>query len=97
MIAYDPAVVSFEQILKKFWNEHTPYASSRQYRSAVFVHNDDQRRIAQRVQETFIDSGKRFVKHTAIEDASDFYAAEGYHQQFIAKQLYGSAVRAVNY
>mmetsp|Transcript_32497 Transcript_32497/g.103624 ORF Transcript_32497/g.103624 Transcript_32497/m.103624 type:complete len:102 (+) Transcript_32497:283-588(+) len=86
MIAYDPAKVSYDALLDMFWKEHAPYPASRQYRSAIFVHDESQRALAERVQARLLDEGKRAVAYTAIEDAGPFYRAEEYHQHFIHKQ-----------
>lgn len=87
-IEYDPSIVSYEQILDLFWEAHDPTTLNRQgadvgtqYRSAIFYHNDEQRRIAQeskeKAQENFSDP---IV--TEINELDAFYSAEDYHQDY---------------
>mmetsp|Transcript_18119 Transcript_18119/g.56881 ORF Transcript_18119/g.56881 Transcript_18119/m.56881 type:complete len:95 (-) Transcript_18119:145-429(-) len=82
MIEFDDSV-SYEAILAKFFAEHTPGVAPRQYRSAVFAHDAEQRAIAEEVKASMIAQGKRWCRHTAIEDAGPFYRAEDYHQHHL--------------
>jgi len=92
-IEYDPAVVSFEKLLEVFFATHDPTTLNRQgadvgtqYRSGVFYHDDEQKRIAERVIAK-LDGEKVFPGRivTEVTKASTFYPAEGYHQDYFAK------------
>ena len=74
-IEFDETVVSYEALLEEFWDLHAPNTGSRQYRSAVFYHDDEQRECARRVQERLRSGGRRYVRDTAIEAASEFFPA----------------------
>lgn len=87
LVEFDESV-TYEEILHKFFAESTPGVSSRQYRSAIFVHDREQRAVAEEMQALLINRGKRWYKHTAIEDASPFYRAEDYHQHYL-RNLFG--------
>ena len=85
-IAYDPRVVSYEELLEVFWREHDsthpPY--SIQYRSAIFVHDEEQRRVAQAsLARAEKQRGARV--YTAIEKAGRFTDAEDYHQKYMLR------------
>lgn len=89
-IAFDPKQVSYEELLNVFWKIHDPTALNRQgpdvgsqYRSAIFVHNDEQERVARKSKEALIRAGKRVV--TEIVRAGPFYRAEEYHQRYHEK------------
>ena len=92
-IAYDPKVVSYENILRYFFRLHDPTKPNRQgndigtqYRSAIFYHSEEQRRTAERVKAEVDRSGKWPAKVvTQIVPASAFYPAEGYHQDYLQK------------
>ena len=77
LIEYDPAVVSYLDILKLWRGMHTPYPSKRQYRSAVMTLNEEQQKIA----EEFCAS----EKYVDVEPATRFYMAEDYHQNYLKK------------
>lgn len=79
--------LSFDDILRKFWQEHTPGVSSRQYRSAVFYHDESQRVAAEEMKAELIGGGKSWCKNTAIEPAKEFWQAEAYHQKYLAKMI----------
>jgi peptide-methionine (S)-S-oxide reductase len=92
-LLFDPAIVSYAQLLEVFWNIHDPTTLNRQgpdigtqYRSAIFYHNEQQRSEAVASKETAQRSGK-FKKPivTEIVPASTFYRAEEYHQQYFEK------------
>lgn len=90
-VEYDPAQVSYEQLLAVFWAEHDPTQKDRQgpdvgsqYRSAIFVHSPEQRRLAEQslaAMQTHL--GRPIV--TEITDASTFWRAEEYHQRYFEK------------
>ena len=92
-ITFDPAKVSYEEILEFFFKLHDPTTLNRQgndigtsYRSAIFVHNDEQRQIAEKVKAKVDKSGawKRPVV-TEIATAKEFWTAEDYHQDYLQK------------
>ena len=92
-IAFDPRVISYESILRYFFRLHDPTTANRQgndvgsqYRSAIFFHDEEQRRIAERVKAEVDKSGKWSAKVvTQIVPASTFYLAEDYHQDYLQK------------
>ena len=92
-IEYDPRVVSFEKLLEVFFATHDPTTLNRQgadvgtqYRSGVFYHDDEQKRIAEQVIAK-LEAAKVFPAKivTEVTKASTFYPAEGYHQDYFAK------------
>jgi peptide-methionine (S)-S-oxide reductase len=94
-VIYDPAKVSYESLLKAFWESHDPTQGMRQgndvgtqYRSAIYVTTEAQRQAAdaskRRYQEA-LSAAHRASITTEIKDAADFYYAEEYHQQYLAK------------
>ena len=92
-LKYDPAKVSYEQLLELFWKLHDPTTLNRQgpdtgsqYRSAIFYHTPEQKAAAEASKRALEESGrlKRAVV-TEITQASEFYRAEEYHQQYNAK------------
>ncbi|HII01506.1 TPA: peptide-methionine (S)-S-oxide reductase MsrA [Methanosarcinaceae archaeon] len=93
-IIFDPAVVSYETLLDIFWKIHDPTTENRQgpdvgsqYRSAIFYHDEDQKATAFTSKERLENSGE-FKKPivTEIVQASAFYLAEDYHQQYFEKK-----------
>jgi methionine-S-sulfoxide reductase len=87
-VVYDPARISYEQLLDVFWKNIDPITPNRQfcdvgtqYRSAIFYHGDEQRRLAEESKRA-IESSSRFDKPivTEIRPAGPFYTAEEYHQ-----------------
>jgi peptide-methionine (S)-S-oxide reductase len=91
-VTYDDAVVPYEQLLSVFWAEHDPTQLNRQgpdvgsqYRSVIFVHDDEQRRAAEASRERVQERLTRPVV-TQIEDAPPFWEAEDYHQQYLEKR-----------
>ena len=94
-VFFDPAEVSFEKLLKKFWEGHNPTQGMRQgndvgtqYRSGIYVFSRTQREIAERSLLSFEEklSANGFSQITTeILDAPAFYFAEDYHQQYLAK------------
>lgn len=92
-IEYDPAVVSYNDLLKAFWQSHNPTTLNRQgpdvgtqYRSAIFFHTPEQEAAARASKEELQKSGayKRPIV-TEIVPASDFWRAEEYHQRYLEK------------
>ncbi len=94
LVDYDPARVTYEQLLDVFWNEHDPTTLNRQgpdigtqYRSAIFFHDAAQQAAASASKERLERSGRfRRPIVTEIVPASTFYPAEEYHQQYFSKQ-----------
>jgi peptide-methionine (S)-S-oxide reductase len=95
MVAYDPTKVSYEDLLKVFFEEHDPTQGMRQgndvgttYRSGIYFVNDAQKETAERVRDAYDAdlraAGKEPVT-TEIEPAGPFYYAEDYHQQYLHK------------
>ena len=92
-VTYDPAKVSYEQLLEVFWRNVDPLDAGgqfcdrgSQYRTGIFVHDAAQRRLAEQSKQALVDSG-RFAQPvvTEIEKAGPFYPAEDYHQDYYEK------------
>ena len=89
-ITFDPAVISYEELLEVFWKTHDPTTLNRQgndagtqYRSAIFYHSDAQRQAAEKSKAALGASG--YYKSpivTEIAAATEFYPAEAYHQDY---------------
>ena len=101
-MVYDPDEVSYEQLLKVFWENHDPTQGMRQgndvgtqYRSAIYVASDGQREQAKRSRDRYQErlSEKGFGEITTeirpAEEAGPFYYAEDYHQQYLHKNPHG--------
>jgi peptide-methionine (S)-S-oxide reductase len=99
LVVYDPKQVSYEKLLKLFWEAHDPTQGMRQgndvgtqYRSGIYVYNQAQKQAAQaslaRYQEQLKQAGFPPIT-TEILDAPEFYYAEDYHQQYLAKNPRG--------
>ncbi len=92
-VEYDPARVSYEQLLDVFWENHDPTMLNRQgpdvgeqYRSAIFFHTTEQQAAATASKAKLEDSGKyKRPIVTQIQPASKFYRAEEYHQRYLEK------------
>jgi peptide-methionine (S)-S-oxide reductase len=87
-VVYDPALVSYEDLLHVFWNVHDPtFAAKTQYQSVIFYHNPQQEAAAKVSKERIEKSGffQRDVL-TRIMPAPVFYEAEEYHQKFFQKR-----------
>lgn len=92
-VRYDPSKVTYQQLLDVFWRNIDPTQADGQfadrgpqYRTAIFVHNDEQRALAEASKRALQDSQK-FDRPivTSIEPAGDFYRAEEYHQDYYRK------------
>jgi len=90
-IKFDPKIISFEKILEVFWKLHDPTSLNKQgadtgseYRSAIFYHSEDQKRIAEKSKQA---AQKEFSDQivTEITSASEFYPAEPEHRDFYEK------------
>lgn len=93
-VEFDPAEVTYEKLLDVFWENHNPTTLNRQgpdvgtqYRSAIFYHSDEQKRIAEASKARQTES-RKFSRPivTEITPASDFYKAEDYHQRYLEKR-----------
>ena len=95
LVAYDPARISYEELLRAFWEGHDPTQGMRQgndvgtqYRSAIYTYSDAQREAAlasrDRFAERLGEAGYGEIT-TEIADAPPFYYAEDYHQQYLHK------------
>jgi peptide-methionine (S)-S-oxide reductase len=98
-VVFDPAKVSYETLLKAFWESHDPTQGMRQgndvgtqYRSAIYTTTDEQARVAEaskRAYQAALTRAHRGTISTEIREAPEFYYAEEYHQQYLAKNPNG--------
>jgi peptide-methionine (S)-S-oxide reductase len=98
-VVFDPTKVSYDALLKVFWESHDPTQGMRQgndvgtqYRSALFVTSDAQKQAAVASRDAFqpvLSSGGFGEVSTEIADAGEFFYAEDYHQQYLAKNVNG--------
>ena len=99
LVVFDPSKVTYDQLLKTFWENHDPTQGMRQggdvgtqYRSAIYTHSDAQKKAAERSRD---DYQKALGAHgfgevtTEIREAPEFYYAEDYHQQYLHKNPNG--------
>lgn len=94
-VVFDPKVISYEQILKIFWESHDPTQGMRQgndvgtqYRSGVYTYSEEQKKLAEASREMYQKALKEAGYGeitTEILAAPEFYYAEDYHQQYLAK------------
>ena len=92
-VTYDPERVGYDDLLGVFWENHDPTTRNRQgvdigsqYRSVIFVHDDEQKQAALRSRDELGDSGRfRRPIVTEIVPAAEFWEAEEYHQQYYKK------------
>ena len=94
-VVFDPKQVNYEQLLKVFWESHNPTQGMRQgndtgtqYRSGIYTYSDEQRRLAEASREAYQAALTRAGYSqitTEILEAPEFYYAEAYHQQYLAK------------
>jgi len=92
-LQFDPAVISYQQLLEIFWKKHNPTTLNRQgwdigtqYRSAIFYHSAEQRKLADQSKADLESSGKYSDPVvTEITSAGPFWRAEDYHQQYVLK------------
>ena len=99
LVVYDPAKISFEQLLKTFWESHNPTQGmgqgndiGTQYRSGIYVSEPEQRAAAvasKAAYEQALKSKRYGAITTEILEAPEFYFAEDYHQQYLAKNPSG--------
>jgi peptide-methionine (S)-S-oxide reductase len=99
LVVFDPALTSYEEILRLFWENHNPTQGMRQgndvgtqYRSAIFYADPGQQAVAERTRDAYA-AMLRAAGHgeitTQIAPAGPFYYAEEYHQQYLAKNPNG--------
>lgn len=99
LVVYDPAVISYEALLRLFWESHNPTQGMQQgndrgtqYRSGVYTYNAAQKQAAEASKlayQTALQASKYGEITTEILDAPTFYYAEQYHQQYLAKNPNG--------
>jgi peptide-methionine (S)-S-oxide reductase len=99
LVVFDPAKLSYEQLLKTFWENHNPTQGMRQgndvgtqYRSGIYTFTPEQKRAAEdskRMYEVELKKLNFRPITTEIIDAPEFYFAEDYHQQYLAKNPFG--------
>ena len=96
LVVFDPKIVTYEALLKIFWESHDPTQGMRQgndvgtqYRSAIYTTTPEQLKAAQESRDMYgkalSDDGFRDAISTEIADAPPFYYAEDYHQQYLGK------------
>ena len=98
-VVFDPKVTSYDAMLKIFWESHDPTQGMRQgndvgttYRSGIYCHSAEQRRAAEATRDAYqarLDEAGHGRITTEILDAPEFYYAEDYHQQYLAKNPAG--------
>lgn len=95
LVVYDPKVISYQDLLKIFWESHNPTQGmgqgndrGTQYRSGIYVYSEEQKVLAEASKENYqkvlMEAGYGKIT-TEILDAPEFYYAEDYHQQYLAK------------
>jgi peptide-methionine (S)-S-oxide reductase len=99
LVVFDPEKVSYRDLLAVFWEAHDPTQGMRQgndvgtqYRSAIYYADDEQRRAAEETRDAYEESLRQAGYGsitTEIAPAGTFYYAEGYHQQYLAKNPWG--------
>jgi peptide-methionine (S)-S-oxide reductase len=99
LVVYDPKIISYKELLKVFWENHDPTQGMRQgndvgtqYRSGIYYYSQEQKKLAQESKDTYQESlqeaGYGNIS-TEILPAPEFYYAETYHQQYLAKNPNG--------
>lgn len=99
LVVFDPAIISYQDLLKVFWEAHDPTQGMRQgndigtqYRSGIYCFNDEQRKLSEHSLEVYkqrLQASGYAAITTEIKQASPFYYAEDYHQQYLAKNPNG--------
>lgn len=94
-VIFDPVIIRYEKLLAVFWESHNPTQGMRQgndigtqYRSGIYVYNNEQGELARtscQLYQQKLQAAGYAVITTEITDAPDFYFAETYHQQYLAK------------
>lgn len=99
LVVYDPQIISYKELLKVFWENHDPTQGMRQgndvgtqYRSGIYCYSQEQKKLAEEskdmYQQSLQEAGYDKIS-TEILPASEFYYAENYHQQYLAKNPNG--------
>ena len=98
-VVFDPSTISYEVLLKTFWENHDPTQGMRQgndvgtqYRSGIYTYSDTQRQVAEHSKSVFagiLEKAGYGDITTEILPAPEFYYAEDYHQQYLAKVPHG--------
>lgn len=98
-VVFDPAIVSYEDLLALFWESHDPTQGMRQgndlgtqYRSGIYVYGDAQRGAAERSRDAYqraLEAAGHGAITTEILDAPEMYYAEAYHQQYLCRNPTG--------
>lgn len=98
-VVFDPKVISYETLLKVFWESHNPTQGMRQgndagtqYRSGIYVYSNSQKQLAEASRDAYqkaLNTAGYGAITTEILDAPEFYYAEDYHQQYLAKNPNG--------
>lgn len=98
-VVFDPKVISYEALLKVFWESHNPTQGMRQgndagtqYRSGIYVYSESQRKLAEASRDAYqqaLNAAGYGKISTEIIEAPEFYYAESYHQQYLAKNPNG--------
>jgi len=94
-VDYDPAVISYQQLLDVFWSDHEPCRSSwsKQYKAILFYHDAAQRRVAEASRDRIAKERGEAVQ-TEVVAAGTFYRAEDYHQKYyLRSSSVGDSVR----
>jgi peptide-methionine (S)-S-oxide reductase len=99
LVVYDPAKISYQDLLKVFWESHNPTQGMRQgndrgtqYRSGIYTYTPEQKQLAETSKEIYqqeLSKAGYGDITTEILDAPEFYYAEDYHQQYLAKNPNG--------
>jgi peptide-methionine (S)-S-oxide reductase len=99
LVVYDPKTISYESLLKTFWESHDPTQGMRQgndvgtqYRSGIYAFTPAQKQAAEASKAMYqkeLDKKRYGVITTEVVDAPPFYFAEDYHQQYLAKNPFG--------
>ena len=94
-VVFDPKAISYDEILRAFWENHDPTQGMQQgndvgtqYRSAIYTYDEEQKRAADASREAYekaLSGAHRGTITTEIAKAPEFYYAEDYHQQYLAK------------
>jgi peptide-methionine (S)-S-oxide reductase len=101
-VTFDPTKITYDELLEQFWDIHDPTTLNRQgpdigtnYRSVIFYHTPEQKTAAER-SKADLEKSKQYKKKkivTEITQATEFYQAEDYHQQYLEKQGLSSCPR----
>lgn len=99
LVVFDPAQISYAELLRAFWEGHDPTQGMRQgndvgtqYRSGIYVYDETQRQVAEQTRDHYqqaLTKARYGPITTEILDAPEFYYAEDYHQQYLAKNPNG--------